>query len=180
MHMHMVLLSLLLLAPLLLHITATFITVAIGAVVIIKIAGSFTLYIRRLHSIPSMQTKKTLKVTLWISSSQRGKQQITDISTFWGSPGQTIASSNEATLNFIYCWEYSKLGLHSGFGTFIFCPAYSSVCAGAPMFLNANVHGRDIYRGVLQTHTHRYIYIYIRIYTYIYTHMCVFTQNIFI
>ena len=28
-----------------------------------------------------------------------------------------MASSNEVTLSFGYCWEYTKMGLNSGFGT---------------------------------------------------------------
>ena len=37
--------------------------------------------------------------------------------------GQTTASSNEVTHNARYCWEYTPLGLHSGFSIHIICPA---------------------------------------------------------
>ena len=36
--------------------------------------------------------------------------------------GHVIASSNEATLNSSYCWEYIKTGLKSGFGIILTCP----------------------------------------------------------
>ena len=39
---------------------------------------------------------------------------------------------------FIYCWEYTKLGLHSGEGIVAVCPGYS-------VFedTNAKIHGRN-------------------------------------
>ena len=35
--------------------------------------------------------------------------------------GQSIASSNELTLNSSFCWEYTQTGLNSGFGARIIC-----------------------------------------------------------
>ena len=41
--------------------------------------------------------------------------------------GQTIASSNGVTRHTSYCWEYTKMGLNSGFGIIAIsiCPSYS-------------------------------------------------------
>ena len=35
---------------------------------------------------------------------------------------QIIASSSEVTRNSSYCWEYTKIGLKSGFGIIVICP----------------------------------------------------------
>ena len=38
--------------------------------------------------------------------------------------GQIIASSSEVALDSSDCWTYTKIGLNSGFGITIICPAY--------------------------------------------------------
>ena len=35
---------------------------------------------------------------------------------------QTRASSHEVTVKACGCWEYTKIGLSSGFGIFVICP----------------------------------------------------------